>query len=41
MMFHAEAQLRLPAGLTPQELRQALERLGSDLMVDITLADAS
>jgi glycine cleavage system regulatory protein len=36
--FHAEAQLRLPATLTADALRTALEAVAADLMVDIKLA---
>lgn len=37
MLFQAEAQLQLPQGLTADKLRQALEEVTNDLMVDITL----
>jgi glycine cleavage system regulatory protein len=37
-LFHAQAQLRLPPGVTDAALRQALEAVAHDLMVDITLA---
>ncbi len=36
-MFYAEAQVRVPAGLSGDELRHALEALAGSLMVDITL----
>ena len=36
-LFEAEAQLRLPAGITPDALRAALEQVASDMMVDLTL----
>lgn len=37
LMFYAEAQVRVPAGLGGDELRSALEALAGSLMVDITL----
>lgn len=37
LLFRATALLRLPAGADPDDLRAELERLGDDLMVDITL----
>jgi glycine cleavage system regulatory protein len=37
-MFHAEAKLRLPAGLGVESVRAELERLGNELMVDIQLS---
>jgi glycine cleavage system regulatory protein len=36
-LFRAHVRLRVPAGLALNELREALERLASDLIVDITL----
>lgn len=36
-MFHATAQLRLPAGLSAADLRTALEQVAADLMVDLSL----
>jgi glycine cleavage system regulatory protein len=39
-MFHAEARLRLPAGLDVEEVRRDLERLGNELMVDIQVGEA-
>ena len=36
--FHAEAQLRLPAGVTGEMLRTALEAVAQDLMVEVKLA---
>jgi glycine cleavage system regulatory protein len=36
--FHAEAQLRLPPNITEATLRQTLEAVAHDLMVDIKLA---
>ena len=35
--FQAEAQLRLPSALTPEQLRTALEAVAADLMVDLRL----
>ncbi|MEM8947406.1 MAG: ACT domain-containing protein [Planctomycetota bacterium] len=37
MLFQADAQLRLPDGLTADTLRTALEAVANDLMVDINL----
>ena len=36
-LFNAEAELSLPAGLDPDTLKQALERLSPDLIADISL----
>ena len=36
-MFHAQAHLRLPPGLTLAALSEALEQVAADLMVDLTL----
>ena len=36
-LFRADAQLRLPESVDPESLRQALEHVASDLMVDIRL----
>ena len=36
-LFQAEAQLRLPAGVTNETLSAALEAVTSDMMVDISL----
>lgn len=36
-LFRATARLRLPPGLTADELQQALEQIAHDLMVDIRL----
>ncbi|MBJ43235.1 MAG: hypothetical protein CMJ80_08170 [Planctomycetaceae bacterium] len=36
-VFRASGQLRLPAGLTIQQLQEALEKIAHDLMVDIRL----
>lgn len=36
--FHAEAQLRLPPHVTEAALREALEAVAADLMVDVKLA---
>jgi len=40
-LFKATARLGLPTGLEASDLQTALEQLAADLMVDITLADAS
>ena len=37
-LFRAAAQLRLPSGLTVDDLRTALEQVAADLMVDVTIA---
>jgi glycine cleavage system regulatory protein len=39
-MFHAKARVNVPAGVDEHELRQSLERLANDLMVEIRLAEA-
>ena len=36
LLFRAAAVVRLPAGLTAHDLREALEGLADDLMVDLT-----
>jgi glycine cleavage system regulatory protein len=36
-VFRAEADLRLPPGVTEASLREALEAVAADLMVDLTL----
>jgi glycine cleavage system regulatory protein len=36
-LFRARAQLRLPASITPDWLRERLEALAGELMVDVTL----
>jgi glycine cleavage system regulatory protein len=38
-MFIASAELQLPAQLDPEDVREALEQLSDDLMVDLALAD--
>tara|TARA_Y100001970_G_C13986606_1_gene726024 strand:+ start:144 stop:668 length:525 start_codon:yes stop_codon:yes gene_type:complete len=38
-LFHATGQVRMPAGMTEEKLRQALEALAAALMVDISLVD--
>jgi glycine cleavage system regulatory protein len=37
MLFHARAALRLPGDDALDELRNALEKLGDELMIDVTL----
>ena len=37
-LFRASAQLRIPAAVSPDELREKLEAIGGDLMVDVALA---
>jgi glycine cleavage system regulatory protein len=39
-MFHAKARVNVPDGVDDHELRQSLERLANDLMVEIRLAQA-
>jgi len=39
-LFRARAQLRVPVGLETRALRQALEDIANDLMVDVTLDEA-
>jgi len=36
-LFRATAQLRLPAHLTAEALRESLEQVAADMMVDVTL----
>jgi len=36
-LFQAQAQLRLPEGISAETLRTALEQVASDMMVDISL----
>lgn len=36
-LFKAEARLRIPEGMPVEELREDLERIASDLMVDIVI----
>ena len=38
-MFIASAELQLPAQLDPEDVREALEQLSDDLMVDLAVAD--
>jgi len=35
MLFHATIEIKAPAGETPSALRQSLERIAADLMVEI------
>ncbi|MES2340854.1 MAG: ACT domain-containing protein [Pseudomonadota bacterium] len=39
-LFHLEARLRLPAGLTARKVQDALEAISGEIMVDISLAPA-
>ncbi|WP_421934928.1 glycine cleavage system protein R [Phenylobacterium sp.] len=39
-LFHLEARLRLPAGLTARAVQDALEAISGEIMVDISLAPA-
>ena len=38
-LFRAQVRVRFPAGLSEEELRQSLELLSGELMVDITLGE--
>ena len=38
-MFRATARLRLPEGLTLDDLRTTLERLAGEIMVDLTVGE--
>jgi glycine cleavage system regulatory protein len=40
-LFRATAHIRLPANVPPDALRQELEALAGELMVDLTIGDAS
>ena len=40
-MFQAVARLRVPDGVEAAELREILERLGDEMMVNITVSDAT
>ena len=40
-LFRAQVRVRFPAGLSEEELRQSLELLSGELMVDITLGEVS
>jgi len=40
-LFHGRARVRVPVGLDPESLRDALESLAGALMVDITLRETS
>ncbi len=40
-LFKASARLRVPPGVDVDELRQALERIAGDLIVDIALGDVA
>jgi glycine cleavage system regulatory protein len=41
ILFNARASLRIPVDVAVDELREALEEIADDLMVDITLGDVS
>jgi glycine cleavage system regulatory protein len=41
LLFHARIIVRIPAACSLQELRKSLEKIASDLMVDISLNDAA
>lgn len=41
LLFSARARLRLPAETSARELREALEKLADELMVDISFVDPS
>ena len=38
-LFRANARLRAPLSVAPERLRESLEALGADLMVDITIGE--
>ena len=38
-MFKARARLQLPEGLTEEKLRQSIEGLANELMVDLELVN--
>jgi glycine cleavage system regulatory protein len=40
-MFHMHAQLRAPAGIDDHDIREGLESIANELMVDITLDNAT
>ncbi len=40
MLFHAEADLLCPTELSFESLRESLERLGQDMMVEVNLAES-
>ena len=40
LLFSAKARLHVPAGTDTERLREDLERIGDDLMVDLTLVQA-
>jgi glycine cleavage system regulatory protein len=40
VLFTASARLRIPLDTATEELREALEKIGHELMVDVTLDDA-
>jgi glycine cleavage system regulatory protein len=39
-LFHLEAQLRLPAGLSAAGVQAALEAISAEIMIDISLTPA-
>jgi glycine cleavage system regulatory protein len=41
LLFHARAKIRIPSNCSNQELRQALEKIAADLMVDLTMSEAT
>ena len=41
VIFRATAELRVPADLSTEQLREVLESLGNELMVDITLDETT
>lgn len=40
MLFQARAEVRLPAGVSISQLRSALEKIATDLMVDVSIMPA-
>lgn len=41
MLFHANARLRCPEALSIDKLRETLEQIGADLMVDVSLVEST
>ena len=37
VLFHARAELRVPESQSLEEVRATLEKIGNDLMVDVSL----
>jgi glycine cleavage system regulatory protein len=39
LLFHARATIRVPPSCSTQQLRTALEKIASDLMIDLSLGE--